>query len=338
MLYRILLTAFLMFLGLHMPASAQEKPLIIYCPMPENDCARLLAAFKDDTGIESRFIRIPTGEVLARLRAERNNTQADVWFGGPIDSYAQAASEGLLEPYRPKGIENIDARYIASDEYQFITWGLVTIAFVYNEDLLKEAGVPPPDSWESYADPRLRKNVVLPHPAGSGTAYFILAAMVQIYGEDETFRILKEVDKNVIHYTRSGAVGARIVATGEAALSMVFSVDLENLWIEGYQAGFAFPKEGTAYTMDSAALIKGARASHVDKAKALLDWLLTDKGQQAVAMTMRVPLLSQYTNQQARMKFDTVKMIDYDFAWAGENRARLLERYEREVRQGSEAK
>jgi len=31
-------------------------------------------------------------------------------------------------------------------------------------------------------------------------------------------------------------------------------------------------------------------------------------------------------------------MIDHDFVWAGENRARLLERYEREVRRGSEAK
>jgi len=337
MSYRSLLLALLVFSGFTALARAQE-PLIVYCPMPENDCTRLLAAFKDDTGIESRFIRIPTGEVLARLRAERNNPQADIWFSGPVDSYAQAAEEGLLEAYRPKGIENIDPRYIANDKHQFTTWGMTAMTFVYNEELVKEAGATPPDSWESYTNPAFRDNVVLPHPAGSGTAYFILAAMVQIYGEDEAFRILKEVDKNVIHYTRSGAVGSRIVATGEAALSMVFSVDLENLWVEGYQAGYAFPKEGTAYTMDTVALIKGARQSHVEKAKSLIDWLLTDKGQQAVAMTMRLPLLSQYNNPQARMDLGSVKMIDYDFAWAGENRTRLLERYEREVRQGSEAK
>jgi len=337
MSYRFLLLTLLTLLGFASASSAQE-PLIAYCPMPENDCSRLLAAFKADTGIESRFIRIPTGEVLARLRAERNNPQADIWLSGPIDSYAQAAEEGLLEAYRPKGIENIDRRYIPNDEHQFTTWGLVAMTFVYNEKLVSDAGAMPPDSWRSYADPAFRNNVMLPHPAGSGTAFFILAAMVQIYGEDETFRILKEIDKNVIHYTRSGAVGARIVATGEAALSMVFSVDLENLWVEGYEAEFAFPKEGTASTMDAVALVKGARESHVDKSKALIDWLLSDKGQQAVAVTMRVPLLTQYTNPQARINLNDVKMIDYDFTWAGENRARLLERYEREVRQGSEAK
>jgi len=337
MSYRSLLLALLMLVGFAVPSTAQQ-PLIAYCPMPESDCSRLLAAFKEETGIETRFIRIPTGEVLARLRAERNNPQADIWLGGPIDSYAQAAEEGLLEAYRPKGIENIDKRYIASEENWFTTWGQVAMTFVYNEKLVSEAGATPPDSWESYADPAFRNNVMLPHPAGSGTAFFILAAMVQIYGEDEAFRILKEVDKNVVQYTRSGAVGARVVATGEVALSMVFSVDLENLWIEGYEAGFAFPKEGTARTMDAVALVKGARASHADQAKALIDWLLSDKGQQVVAVTMRVPLLTQYTNPQARMNLDEVKMIDYDFAWAGENRARLLERYEREVRQGSEAK
>ena len=45
-----------------------------------------------------------------------------------------------------------------------------------------------------------------------------------------------------------------------------------------------------------------------------------------------------YKNPEAKIDLSNVKMIDYDFTWAGENRARLLQRYESDVRHKSDAK
>ena len=40
-------------------------------------------------------------EVYDRLRSEKANPQADVWYGGPDTIFARGAGEGLLAPYRP---------------------------------------------------------------------------------------------------------------------------------------------------------------------------------------------------------------------------------------------
>jgi len=315
-----------------------QEALVAYCPMPVPDCALFIDEFKKDTGIEVNFTRIPTGEILARIRAEKSNPQADLWFGGPQDPFIQGASEGLFAPYIPEGLKNVNPRFIVDHEGRWTPFSGSIMSFTYNEELLKEIGANPPDSWQSFADPAFRGNVVLAHPAAAGTAYFVLAVMVHIYGEDEAIRIMKEIDKNVIQYTRTGAAGSRMVANGEVALSMVYLVDLENLWKEGYSSGVAFPKEGTAFSMDGFALIKGASESRREKAKAFIDWLLSERGQETAAATLRSPVVLNAGGSSSSIDMSQIKFIDYDFAWAGENRARLLERYEREVRQGSAAK
>lgn len=44
-------------------------------------CEALGLAFKQATGIELRFMRLSSREALARLRAEAQRPQFDVWFG-----------------------------------------------------------------------------------------------------------------------------------------------------------------------------------------------------------------------------------------------------------------
>jgi len=337
MFYRALLVFLVIFSGSTLSARSQQ-PLSIYCPMPEPDCAHFLTAFQQDTGIDARFIRIPAGEVLARLRAEKANPQADLWFGGPVDIFIQAANEGLLAPYQPEGLARIDPRFVNTGNHLWAAFSWGVMSFAYNEGILKELGTTPPDSWESFADPVFRDNIVMAHPAASGTAYFVLAAMVQIYGEEEALRIMKEIDKNVLHYSRTGAAGSRMVANGEIALTIVHLTDLQNLWKEGYSSGVSFPKEGTGFSVDGFALIKGAPENRQKNAKALIDWLLSERGQAVVAETLRQPVIQNYNNPHSTVDLTDLKLINYDYAWAGENRARLLERYEREVRRGSEAK
>ena len=58
----------------------------------------ILEAFTRDTGIKVEYLEMSSGEVLTRIRAA-GKAQADAWFGGGLDSYVAAASEGFLEPY-----------------------------------------------------------------------------------------------------------------------------------------------------------------------------------------------------------------------------------------------
>ena len=48
--------------------------------------------------MDVRWLDMGSQEVLDRVRSERANPQADVWFGGPASLFATAARESLLAP------------------------------------------------------------------------------------------------------------------------------------------------------------------------------------------------------------------------------------------------
>lgn len=317
--------------------SADAAGMTVYCPMSEDDCGAVLKAFKDDTGIEAQFVRIGAGEILARIRAEKSNPQAGLWLAGAADNFIQAAGEGLLAAHKSAGLDKVDPRY-TDKEARWTPISISPIVFAYSQQVLDETSAKAPTSWKSFADPVFKESVALAHPASSGTAYVALASMVQLLGEEPAFALMKDIDKNVVQYTRSGIAPSRMVANNEIALAMAYTQDIEAALAQGYPVGYSFPEEGTGFEVNAAAAIANAPEEQAKGASAFLDWVLTDKGQAAIGATFRGPIVPGYKNPDAKIDLSNVKMIDYDFTWAGENRARLLERYENDVRRKADAK
>ena len=64
----------------------------------EDHAIAAVKEFEKETGIKTEFVRMSSGETLARIRAEKDNMTASVWFGGPIDAFVAANEENLIEP------------------------------------------------------------------------------------------------------------------------------------------------------------------------------------------------------------------------------------------------
>ncbi|WP_432283952.1 ABC transporter substrate-binding protein [Aminobacter sp. BA135] len=318
-------------------AATYAQDLTAYCPMSEDDCASVLKAFEADSGISSNFVRMGAGEVLARVRAEAANPQAGLWLAGTADLFIQGAAEGLLEAHASASIDKVDAKFRSKDN-SWTPMAVSPIAFFYNPKYLTQLGAEPPTSWEDFAKPVFKGAVVLTHPASSGTASVVLATMVQIYGEDKAFEILKATDPNVLQYSRSAGSLTQMVASGEVAISQAFTHGLEAALKQGFPIEVSFPKEGTGYELNSAAVIAKAPEAQREAAKKFLDWVLTDAGQKALGATHRESVIPGFKNPDLQIKTSDIKLIDYDSKWAGENRGRLLERYEADVRAASAAK
>lgn len=310
--------------------------MTVYCPMSEDDCATVLKAFEAETGYASAFVRLGAGEILARIRAEKNNPQASLWLAGAADIFIQGGREGLLESYQSANVERVTANH-RDPANMWTPIAISPIVFAYNEDYLAELGAEPPTSWEDFADPIFSDAVALAHPAASGTAYVSLATMVQIYGEDRAFEIIKGIDANVVQYTRSGSAPSRMAASGEVALSMAFTQDIEALIDQGFPIAVSFPEEGTGFEINAAGLVANGPAGQREAATAFLDWILTDSGQAAIGATHRGSAVEGFVNPEFNIDLAAIKLIDYDPVWAGENRSRLLERYENDVRNVSDA-
>ncbi len=99
------------------------------------------------------------------------------------------------------------------------------IAFACNTDWFADKGYEYPTSWDDLLDPKYQDMIIMAHPATSGTAYTVLATLIQLKGDDAVWDYLKELDKNMSQYTKSGSAAPNGVALGEAAIALTFSHD-----------------------------------------------------------------------------------------------------------------
>ena len=81
---------------------ARADTLTVLCTPQEDWCVAQTQAFQEETGIETSYVRMSSGESLARIRATKDDPEFSVWWGGPADAFIAAADEGLLEAYEPE--------------------------------------------------------------------------------------------------------------------------------------------------------------------------------------------------------------------------------------------
>ena len=135
-----------------------------------------------------------------------------------------------------------------------------------------------PKSWADLLQPGFKGESQVANPASSGTAYTVVATLVQLMGEDKAFDYMRALHKNISQYTRSGTGPIKAVARGEATVSSSFVHDGPGEKLQGFPVETVTPAEGTSAEIGSMSIIKGAR--NTAQAKAFYDWALTPQAQQ----------------------------------------------------------
>src|SRR6185503_11904213 len=108
-------------------------------------------------------------------------------------------------------------------------------------------------------NPRYKGEIQLSHPQSSGTAYKVIATLVQLMGEDKAFEYQRQLHNNVNSYVRSGSAPSQAVAMGESALNVTFANGSMTEKVNGFPVEHADPCEGTGYEITGMAIVKGAR-------------------------------------------------------------------------------
>src|SRR6187549_4104233 len=87
--------------------SAKAADVICYnCPPQWADWASMLKAIKTDLGFDIPHDNKNSGQTLSQLLAEKSNPVADIGYFG-VNFGIKGKAEGVLEPYKPKGWEEI---------------------------------------------------------------------------------------------------------------------------------------------------------------------------------------------------------------------------------------
>lgn len=298
---------------------AAGKVLRIYTAFDTEEAKYYIDAFEKETGINVEWVRMSSGEVLARIEAEAANPQASMWHAGSNTSHINAASKGLLEPYKPNtDFELIDILH--AEDWAWTGFYTGAIGFVSNVNFLKEHNVEAPTSWSQLLDPAFEDNIAMAYPYTSGTAYTTYATLVQMIGMEKTLDWWEEFDRNSIHqYTKSGTACIAMVGIGEVAVGIAFSHDIMAKGInKGYPVVMTFPEEGTGYEVGGLSLIKGGPEPEL--AKQFIDWCYTREAQDLFQKYNRLPVNPKATVKEGSVTLDQVKLIDYDHILAGQSK------------------
>jgi len=314
-----------------------EGTLIMYCGVDENWCRAMTTEYQKQTGVHVEMTRMSAGEIYARLRAEKDNPQADIWWGGTGDPHLQAADEGLTEEYRSPSLPKLrDWAQQQAERSKYRTVGIYlgALGFGYNTEEIKSRALNPPACWADLIRPEFKGEVQMADPNSSGTAWTALATFVQLMGEEPAFDYLKKLNANINEYTKAGAAPAQAAGLGETLIGIAFQHDVIDVAIRGKPIQVVSPCEGTGFEIGSMSIVKGARNG--DAARRFYEWALTPDAQKLAAAnrSYQVPSNADTPIPPQAPDLSKIKLIAYNFAKYGSSaeRRRLLARWTTEVK------
>jgi iron(III) transport system substrate-binding protein len=322
------------------PADSGDEPtdgnkVTVVCGATQEWCEAMTAGFTEETGIEANFVRLSSGEALARITAGKDNPEFDVWHGGPADGYANAYAQGLLEAYVSPNAAQIDEKH--KDPNGGWTGVYVgALGFCNNTKVIAEKGADVPESWEDLLQPELAQNIAMAHPGTSGTAYTGLWTQIaRNDGDvDKGKEYMVSLHANILQYPKTGTAPGQMAARGEIATGIIFAHDCVALQDEGFtDLKVTFPSEGTGYEVGGLGLIN--KAHNPISAKKYIDWALTAKAQE-IPPTARAYQLP--TNPDAAVDprvpdLSKITLVEYDFEAAGAAKSDLVAWFEANVAQ-----
>ena len=251
--------------------SGGRTPLVIYSPHGRellSEFERRFEALHPD--VDVRWLDMGSQEVLDRVRSERANPQADLWFGGPTPLFARGARDSLLEPVEPGG-----------PLYQPVY--RTPAVLEYNAAAVPESAAP--RDWDDVLAPRWKGKLLIRDPLASGTmrAIFEMVMMRSLATTGDTtagWAWLRRLDAQTAEYVQNPALLHAKLERREGLVSLWDLPDVLLLQHEGRRFGYAFPTSGTPVIDDAIAVVRGAR--HAALAREFARWVLTP-GMQIVA-------------------------------------------------------
>lgn len=236
---------------------------------PDNN-AKIAKFIKDKTGITVNQTFQSFGEIEARMKAEAPNFNADMVIGCGSSTGFLAKKSGWAVPYVSPAWKGVPEVFLDAQGnwYNIANFSFVLVA---NKDRLAKAGYKMPESWKDLTDPKWKGEILMPSPLSSGTANMMRFSFLALYGDDEGWKFIEALDKNIAYYTRSGNAPTDLVGRGEFILGITSDENVKKRLDDGYPLLWSIPQEGTGYDGTFAMILKGTKK--LDACKKIIDLL-----------------------------------------------------------------
>lgn len=328
LLGRAVFVALLFFVAMTRSSAAEE--LVVYGSTPADEWAVYKAAFEaENPDITLTQFGDASGIIVARILAERGSPKADVIFDIPATGILTLVEEGLIEPYAPAGLADIDPRLIDLHEppHWFAFSGYAALV-CYNREEGAVRNIPPPTSWRDLADPIYRGQITMSDPNSSGTGMMIVAGILATFGEEEGWVFLDRLHENIAFYTHSGSKPCKLAGAGEYTIGL----STENAPIREIKGGAPIdpiiPAEGLFWEIASVGMVKGT--DNPEAAQRFLDWASSREANELFADYWSIVAIRDLAKPRPYLPENFLdRLQEIDFEWVADNRERIGAEWQR---------
>ena len=298
--------------------AATPTKVVVYTAHEDTILNALAPRFEKDTGVKLEYVKLASGDVIKRAKAEAANPQADViWSIGGEQLEAEAA---ILAPYTPKEWSKIAPVFKVGTNWLPYT-GIMNV-FIVNTKMV--AANQMPKKWSDLTDARFKKLISSARADKSGSSYMQLCNTLLVY-KDKGWDIYKGIMANMVVSASSGAV-PKFVNDGEQAVGITLEDNAFRFVQGGGPVKIVYPEDGTVAAPDGIALLKGA--PRPDAGKVFIDWCLSKPIQEfLVESQARRSVRTDCKDPVGLPPLKTIKTIPYDFGWAAKNKEAFSKKF-----------
>jgi iron(III) transport system substrate-binding protein len=243
--------------------SAGKTTLIVYSPHGKELLTEFEKRFEaQNPNIDVRWLDMGSQDALDRVRSEKANPQADIWWGAPSTMFSSAEKEGLLDPYKPSWWDKVDPDARSKNDGWYGTFQTPEV-IAYNSKALKREEVP--KDWDDLIDPKWRGKFIIRDPLASGTMRAIYsAAILRKMGPDGDpkpgYEWLRKLDANTKEYSANQTIMMQKLGREETVLTLWNMPDVELQKAQyNFPWDYVIPKSGTPVLTDAIAIVKGTK-------------------------------------------------------------------------------
>jgi len=299
--------------------------LTIYTALENDQLAPFKAAIEAAVPeVEVAWVRDSTGVITARILAEADNPQADMILGVANSSLLMFDEIGLLDSYAPAGMAELKPLFFdPRDEPTWVGMNAYVGVICYNTFEGEAHGISQPTSWEDLLAPEFQGQLVMPHPASSGTGYLTVGAWLQMMGEEDGWAFMDALHENMAAYLHSGSAPCVQAARGERVAGIALDMRGVTEKNAGAPLEVVVPTEGVGWEMEASAIVRGT--PHLELARQVQDWVASEEANELFSQTYAVVAHPNVQNYPENYPLEVEeRLIDNDFAWMAANRERIL--------------
>jgi len=241
------------------------------------DLEEAFAEFEQETGTSVEFIYGDDAELLERLKAEGDQTPADVFMTVDAGSLWNAADQGELTPITSPALDEAVPEDLRDPEGRWYGLALRARTVSYNPDNVDPAEFDTIETYAGLADPKWRGRLCMRDSTASYTQSLV-ASLIDLHGRARALEIVEGWVANDVEIMSNDILLLESIDAGQCDVGLSNHyylarevVDNPDLNVDLFWA--SQDGAGTHVNVSGAGVVKSSDAPK--KAQHLIEWLAT---------------------------------------------------------------